>query len=688
MEKSLQDMLWVLLCTGLVLLMQAGFLCVESGLTRSKNSINVAMKNITDFGVATLCFWLLGFGFMFGKSWNQLIGLDGFGPALDVPWQGTFFAFQLVFCGTAATIVSGAVAERLSFSAYLLSSAMISLLVYPIVGHWVWGGALAPANSGWLQQLGFIDFAGSTVVHAVGGGVALAGVRVVGPRNGRYPPGQKPKAVTGSNLPLAMLGGIILWFGWLGFNGGSTLGLTANIPRIITNTLLAGAAGLLVSLLVGRVVLGFPEATAPLNGSLAGLVAITASCFAVESSEALLIGGVAGGFVLPTTALMDRLHLDDAVGAIPVHLVGGIWGTLCVSLFGDPDLLGTGLGFWDQLGVQASGAVAGAGFAFVAALVVLSGVNRIRPLRVNTEDEKMGLNIAEHRATTELIDLFVARDHQHRTGDLSADVPVEPFTEVGQIAERYNLGLQKIRGTLRENEEARDILSDAFRRVHEEQARAESLLLNVLPPAIAEQLKENPDVIAHSFSDVTVMFADIVGFTRFADRYRAESVVTMLNRVFSIFDELIDEYGLEKIKTIGDAYMVVGGLPAPMPHHAENVARFALAVMERISRLRVNRERIQLRIGINTGPAVAGVIGTKKFIYDIWGDSVNVASRLESQGVPGMIQVSESTAERLQSKFVVEERGLLDIKGKGQVRSFFLRGFLEPGLPAEPAPGF
>ncbi|MCB1317870.1 MAG: guanylate cyclase, partial [Leptospiraceae bacterium] len=522
---------------------------------------------------------------------------------------------------------------------------------------------------------GFVDFAGSTIVHGTGGAVALAAVLIVGARTGRFPLGMPPQKINGSNLPLAMLGGIILWFGWIGFNGGSALELNHTVPHIISNTLLAAGAGLVTSLLVSWILLGYPEATMPLNGSLAGLVAITASCFAVSEIAALIIGAVGGGLVIPAEKLLEKFKIDDAVGAVPVHLFAGVWGTIAVGIFGDPVLLNTGLGRWEQIGVQVAGTLISTGSAFTLAFLLLSALNRIRPLRVRMEEERLGLNITEHRATTEIIDLLIAMEHQQKTGDVSEDVPVEPFTEVGQIAERYNRVLARVRETLQENEEARNILADAFQRVHAEQARAESLLLNILPPAVADQLKENRGTIAHSFSEVTVMFADIVGFTRFADRYRAESVVSMLNRVFSIFDELVDEYNLEKIKTIGDAYLVVGGLPGPTPDHAINVARFALEIMERIQRFRINRsERLELRVGINTGPAVAGVIGTKKFIYDIWGDSVNLASRLESHGLPGEIQISASTAQQLSSRFIVEPRGPIEIKGKGLIETFLLKG--------------
>ncbi|HNJ64510.1 MAG TPA: ammonium transporter [Turneriella sp.] len=681
-EVKLTDQLWVLFASALVLFMQAGFLCVESGLTRTKNSINVAIKNVTDFGVATVAFWLFGFGLMFGLSYSGIVGTSGFFTGFNggSGWGSTFFIFQLMFCGTASTIVSGAVAERMSFTAYLASTTIISLIIYPIAGHWAWGGALPETGKGWLANKGFVDFAGSTVVHSVGGWVALAALLHIGARVGRFSEvdGSAQK-MNPSNLPLAMLEGIILWFGWIGFNGGSTLALNEQVGPVIAKTLLAGAVGMLAALFLGWWHDGYPEATQPLNGSLAGLVSITAGCNAVNEWQAAVIGLVGGSLVLPVDKLLEKLRIDDAVGAIPVHLVGGIWGTLAVGLFGAQAKLGTGLGRADQVLVQLVGILCIGAFAFSVAYLLLWILNRLHPLRVSPEDEKTGLNISEHRARTDLIDLFFVMDHQKQTGDLSYNVPVEPFTEVGQIAERYNEVLARVRSTLADNERAKSELVDAYRKVQHEQARAEQLLLNILPPKVADQLKDSNDIIANSFPEVSVLFADIVDFTRLAHKFRPETIVGILNRVFSVFDELVEKYGLEKIKTIGDAYMVVGGLPNPMANHAEAVANFALESMAQLKRFKLKTgDELTMRVGINTGPVVAGVIGKKKFIYDIWGDAVNLASRMEANGLPGTIQISEHTAARLGGRFVLEERGEIDVKGRGRVKAFFLKGRRAP----------
>ncbi|TGK07331.1 ammonium transporter [Leptospira semungkisensis] len=675
-EKSLIDILWVLVCSGLVLIMQGGFLVLESGLTRAKNSINVAIKNVADFGVATLLFYTFGFGLMFGASWNGIIGTSLFSPVFPEgkAWPPTFFLFQLVFCGTSATIVSGAVAERLKFHSYLLATALISGVIYPIAGHWCWGGSLTGEEHGWLASRGFHDFAGSTLVHSVGGWVSLALLLVVGPRIGRFPEGGEAKTVTGSNLPMAMLGGILLWFGWMGFNGGSTLGFNEKVPGIILNTIISSGFSLMVAMLSAWLIKGFPEATAPLNGSLAGLVAITAGADCFTPIQAAIIGSIAGAMVLPSEKLLERFKIDDAVGAIPVHLIGGIWGTIAVGLFGNLKLIDPNIERSSLLLTQVIGIVSVGGFAFGLSWCIFQLLNKFSSLRVDGDEERMGLNISEHKATTELIDLFLAMDYQRKTGDLAVDVPVEPFTEVGQIAERYNLVLDTVRTTLAENEKARIEIANAYEKVQIEQDKAEKLLLNILPGSIAEELKSNVGLIADSHPNVSILFADIVGFTKISASMKPESVVRILNEVFSHFDVLAEKYGLEKIKTIGDAYMAVGGLPVPNQMHPLLVAHMAWDMKEILSRFRLKRmgTKLRMRIGINTGPVVAGVIGTKKFIYDIWGDAVNLASRMESHGVAGEIQVTESTADLIRSDFALTERGEIKVKGKGLVKTFLI----------------
>ena len=431
-NHSLLDLSWVALTSALVFLMQGGFALLESGLTRSKNSINVAVKNLSDLGISVLCFWLVGFGLMFGASSFGLVGIDRFFFSAAGAWPGIFFLFQAMFCSTSATIVSGAVAERMKFGVYIAATVLMSVLLYPVAGHWAWGGALEGAASGWLGIRGFVDFAGSTVVHSVGGWVALAALLVIGPRIGRYDQAGKPQAFSGSNLPMAVTGTMLLWFGWFGFNGGSTLGVTEAVPRILVNTTLAAAAGMVGCLTVGWTVTKKADVSHIINGSLGGLVAITAGCHAVTFPEALLIGAVGGILTLGVQALLDRAQIDDAVGAIPVHLGAGLWGTLAVGVWGDPTLLATGLSRDQQILVQLTGMGAIGLFTFSIAWAFFALLNRFIPLRVPEKDELAGLNVSEHGATTEAYGLFQTLEQQARTGDLSLRAPADPFTEVGQ----------------------------------------------------------------------------------------------------------------------------------------------------------------------------------------------------------------------------------------------------------------
>ncbi len=419
--------------------MQPGFMCLESGLTRSKNSINVAIKNLADFCVSVTLFWAFGYALMFGASQAGWLGSSRFVPSLDNSAElAAFFLFQTMFCSTATTIVSGAIAERIRFKAYLIASALASGAIYPLFGHWAWNGIDVGATNGWLSRLGFVDFAGSTVVHSVGGWIALAALLVIGPRLGRFPTDKPMQDFPGSSLPLSVLGAMLLWFGWLGFNGGSTLALNDQVPKIIVNTVLAGAAGAIVAAILSWRRQRLPDVGATLNGSIAGLVAITASCHAVSTGLALIIGGIGGAVMLLVVYWFRRWHIDDAVDAVAVHAGAGAWGTLAVGLFGNLDQLGTGLPRSTQILVQLLGIGIGFAWAFGITWLILSNLNRWLPLRVSKEAEEVGLNVSEHGARTETYELFRVMDRQAETRDLSLRVPVEPFTEVGHIAARYN----------------------------------------------------------------------------------------------------------------------------------------------------------------------------------------------------------------------------------------------------------
>jgi Amt family ammonium transporter len=390
------NIVWTCIAAFLVFFMQAGFAMVEAGFTRAKNAVNILMKNLMDFSVGTLAFFLIGFGLMFGKSngffGTTLFGMSGVTPGSD--WNWTFLIFQTVFAATAATIVSGAMAERTKFVGYLVYSFFITLLIYPIFGSWAWGGLLD--GGGWLENLGFLDFAGSTVVHSIGGWLALAGAIVLGPRLGKYGPDGKPKAILGHNIPLAALGVFILWFGWFGFNPGSTTTGDGSIGYIAVTTNLAAAAGAIVAMVVSWIIMKKPDASMALNGALAGLVSITAPCDGVTPFGAIMIGIVGGALVVLSVLFIDnKLKIDDPVGAVSVHGVCGLWGTLSVGLFN----MESGLfysGGLKQLGVQILGAAAAFLWAFGLGLVLFYGIKKTIGLRVNPEEELKGLDIGEH----------------------------------------------------------------------------------------------------------------------------------------------------------------------------------------------------------------------------------------------------------------------------------------------------
>ncbi len=443
------DLLWVTMAAGLVFFMQVGFLCLESGLVRSKNSINVAAKNITDFTISCSIFGLVGFGLMFGASQWGLFGTTNFFVSDGLTAETiTFFMFQMMFCGTAATLVSGAVAERMHYFGYMLTTILITLLIYPIVGHWIWGGVLSGEASGWLEKLGFVDFAGSTVVHSVGGWVALAALLILGPRMGRYD--TESRRIPGSNIPLASLGTLIIWFGWIGFNGGSTLAWNDSVPLIILNTFIAACWGGIIATAIRYLIHGYIDLMYILNGVSGGLVAITANCHVVSPMGALVVGIVAGIVVYLGEQLIERYKIDDVIGVIPAHLAAGAWGTLAVALLAtDPEL--TTL---SHFLVQLTGVVTVGIFSFSIAFIGLKIINHYYRLRVTEEDEMMGLNVSEHRVSTEVFDLLSAMDFQRRSADFKQKVPVEPFTEVGQIAQLYNQVLERVNIEMSQKDEA------------------------------------------------------------------------------------------------------------------------------------------------------------------------------------------------------------------------------------------
>jgi len=451
MTPDMLDIAWIAVCTVLVLMMQPGFGALESGLVRSKNSINVAVKNIADLCISSIVFWAVGFALMFGTSVGGLLGVTDFaGDGGGTPFGFVFLLFQLAFCGAATTILSGAVAERMRFAGYALAATLVAGLIYPVFGHWAWAGLDADTAVGWLGQLGFIDFAGSTVVHSVGGWVALAALIVVGPRHGRFGPGGRP--IEGQNVPMAALGTFLLWLGWFGFNGGSTMALTATVPLVLLNTALGGAAGGIAAIAASWATDGRPRVGMIVAGPIGGLVGVTANCHIVTPAEAVLIGAVAGLVTVAGSRLLDRLGIDDAVAAVPTHLGAGIWGTLAVALFGDPAAFAPGTDRLDQLGIQALGVAAAGVWSFGTALIGFGLINRVMPLRVGPSEEEAGLNVAEHGAGSAINDLLDAMETQRRSGDFSRRVPVEPETEAGRIARQYNLVLGEVNRETRKRE--------------------------------------------------------------------------------------------------------------------------------------------------------------------------------------------------------------------------------------------
>ena len=396
------DVTWTLVAAFLVFFMQAGFALCEAGLTRAKNTGNILMKNMMDFCIGTPCYWLVGFGIMFAGS-GALIG--GFDPFIRGSYDfGTlpvwvYAVFQTVFCATAATIVSGSMAERTKFSAYCCYSAAISLIVYPVSGHWIWGG-------GWLAQLGFHDFAGSAAVHFVGGVTACLGAWMLGPRIGKYNKAGKARAIPGHNLTAMALGVFILWFCWFGFNGGSSLSLATDEAMTLTglvcfNTNLAAAVATCVTMIFTWLRYGKPDVSMTLNGSLAGLVAITAGCDAVSPFGAFLIGFVAGILVVLSVEFFDKIaKIDDPVGAVSVHFANGVWGTIAVGLFSNGgDGVGRGLfygGGFAQLGTQLLGLITVDVYVVVVMFIIFKIIDKTIGLRVPAEVEIDGLDIHEH----------------------------------------------------------------------------------------------------------------------------------------------------------------------------------------------------------------------------------------------------------------------------------------------------
>lgn len=493
--------LFVFLCTLLVLLMQVGFLLLEAGTVRRKNTVNVAAKNLIDLAVVLGLYWLVGYGIMFGESWQGLAGTNQFMiPKFDAIDEGAFFFYQMVFCATSVTIISGAIAERGSLKGYIAISVLVAAFIYPVVGHWVW------AEQGWLSQYGFVDFAGSTTVHAVGGWAALAAVIVIGPRLNRFKDGQ---AFNHSSLVQTVAGVVFLWIGWLGFNAGSSLAFSSNTFNIILNTILAGAMGGLTSALVSLHLIKRVHVPHFCNGILSGLVAITANCNLVNAPSAVVIGMVAALIYTLTNHLLIRKKIDDAVGAIPVHLANGIWGTLAVALFAPQDAFSGALIAEDrtsQLLIQIFGISATSAFVFPISYLSFYLLNKVISLRVKQEEEVIGLNISSHEAGSDLYDLVAVMQHQEASGDFTQRVDYDPTSEIGMIARQYNRVLSRFEEALVKVTKKHHSLVESNQRIKDMEARLErDEKLSNLGQVSSGLLREINEPISYVLSNINTL---------------------------------------------------------------------------------------------------------------------------------------------------------------------------------------
>lgn len=384
-----QNIAWIIWGGVLVFFMQAGFSLLEAGSVRAKNAVNVMMKNYTDMCIGGLAFYFVGFGLMTGTNHSGFFGTDHFMPLnmSDIQWALLFF--QMMFAATAVTIASGAMAERVSFFGYAVSACIICLFIYPVFASWTWGGDFG--GSGWLRELGFIDFAGSTVVHSIGGWLGLAGILVIGPRLGRFAPDGTPRLIAGHNMSLLALGGFILWFGWFGFNAGSTLSITGNIGMIVVNTFLSPVSAVICYMIISRVFKKAVLLSDSINASLIGLVSITAGCATTSPIFAVVIGATASVVYIFSTQALLKLKIDDVVSAVAVHGFGGVWGTLAAGLFYSGDLFNL-----SRLGVQALGAGVALVWGLGLGLIMYKLIDVSLGLKASRLHEQRGLDYTEH----------------------------------------------------------------------------------------------------------------------------------------------------------------------------------------------------------------------------------------------------------------------------------------------------
>ncbi len=518
------DYIWILLSAALVFMMQAGFMCLESGLASAKNSINIAIKNLADFIVSAILFWAVGFGLMFGLTMGGWAGGSDFLVSMNDPWIAILFVFEVVFAGTAATIVSGAISGRTKFGAYLIISAVISGIIYPVFGHWAWGG-LVHQEPGWLQALGFRDFAGATVVHSVGAWTALAAVIVIGPRIGRFDKAGAPRPIPPHNMTFAYLGGFILLFGWFGFNCGSTLHASDRVGQIAFNTLLGGSFGCLSASTLSWVFspLRRPRGEMIINGLLGGLVGVTAGCAYMGETGAIATGFIAGIIVFAGCRLMDYVfRLDDVVGAVPVHGFCGAWGTLATGLFMRPEYL-EGAARGHQVLVQLLGVAVCFVWTFGIGFLLLKFIDRISGgLRVSREAELLGLNVSEHGASSSLNDICHALRRATEKGDFSETIKidVEVGTEMGNLAQGFNRMVEAVQMAILESRkqlmaahEARQAAEGATEALQTGR-EAHRASIRKVAGSLSQMMTETETALARIYETAAQVRDDVSDFTR------------------------------------------------------------------------------------------------------------------------------------------------------------------------------
>ncbi|MFP4272868.1 MAG: ammonium transporter, partial [Halothiobacillaceae bacterium] len=649
------DTLWILIAAALVMFMQAGFTALESGLTRAKNTTNVALKNLTDFLVSVLVFWFIGYTLMFGDSVSGLLGL---GPLMPDPESGQAMAllvFQAVFAGTAATIVSGAVAERMKFLSYAFVALVVVAVIYPVSGHWIWN------ENGWLAQMGFIDFAGSTVVHSLGAWVGLAGTLLIGPRLGLFGPDGKARPIRGHSLVLAVMGVMILWFGWFGFNGGSTLSVEGAVAGIIANTLLAAAAGGLACFFTSLVFhdRNLVSVEKLLNGVIGGLVAITACAHLVTPGSAVLIGLAAGVFVyLAELLLLHVLKIDDPVNVIAAHGVAGAWGTLAVAFFSVQPLPAGGL--IAQLGVQALGILAVFAWGFGMGLLLFGALKLVGKLRVSEQAEIEGLNVSEHGATNPALEMQRTMQAIMDDGDLTRRVAVEPGSDTEALARMFNHFLRHYEsaiGRLSESAHALAGFSENMRtagmRLNAGAQSHEQQTLRIT--ASIDTLIQVVETFSHQVHQTNEQAAD----ARIASRQGAEVVHHAESRIHELsrqvdevcqgIEAVAQDSGaiakiLETIEAVSEQTNLLalnaaieaaraGAAGRGFAVVAEEVRNLSMATKGHANEIRQNIEHLQARVEQATGMARGGIELAREAVNavrDSGGAFARIAERVEA----------------------------------------------------------